>query len=367
MHEPVTALSNYKDLFVLPQTLGGPYLLSHSVGAMTRKGQAYLDTLYLEPWQAKGGAAWDDWLELIDRFSKSLAGLLHGSAADFCPQPNLSAGLTKYLTALPSPGQRSQILMHAHAFPSMGFVAQALGSRGYTLSLIPADRPEHQAEVWEDYLTDKTACAMITHAHSNTGRLSPVKDIIGLCRKRGVSPLVDIAQSVGVIPINVRDWDADLVLGSCVKWLCGGPGAGFMWVHPDRLSDLQPEDVGWFSHSNPFEFDITHFDYHPTARRFWGGTPSVAPYATALGGIETISDIGVGTIRAHNLRLMQSLEPDLNPAHQSGTLCLPITAAQNDSLTLEQFQYDRRGDIARLSFHIYNTPAQAERLAEIIR
>ncbi len=349
--------------FIVPN---GIYLASHSVGAATVLGQQAHEKYFVTPWNRKAGEGWQNWLALIDDFCGELAGLLGGKADDFCPQPNLSAALTKYLTSLPAPKARNKIVMHSNAFPSMGFVAKALETRGYELSLIAPELPAHDPDVWSGALDHQTACALITHVHSNTGILSPTADIIRVCRSGDAFTIIDTAQSAGIIPIDLNAWNADVVLGSCVKWLCGGPGAGFMWINPSHIDELEPEDVGWFSHENPFEFDIRNFRYAAGARKFWGGTPSISPYAFALGGLRTITKIGVKNIRAHNIELMKIVHPGVNPAINGGTLCLPITDDVDAKLTAEGCQFDRRGDIARLSFHIYNTIDEAMRVSEIL-
>src|ERR1700761_8496579 len=84
--------------FLVPP--GGPYLLAHSVGCQPVAARNALERHMLEPWAAKGGEAWPDWLAAIDDFRAALARLLGGAAADYCPQPNLSAGLFALLSAL---------------------------------------------------------------------------------------------------------------------------------------------------------------------------------------------------------------------------------------------------------------------------
>ena len=355
-----------KDLFFLPD---GIYTLSHSVGPLTTLGEQYLAEKYLTPLKQTGGDAWPDWLGFMDEFTDALAGFLGGRSEDYCPQVNLSAGLTKFLTALPDPDQRNKVLMHAHAFPSMGFVIQALSARGYALELIPENRSAIDPQVWADALDDKTADLFITHAYSNTGMQSPVAKLTQLARGNDCLALVDIAQSAGIIPIDIPSWDADAVFGSSVKWLCGGPGAGYMWINPDRSADLVPQDVGWFSHENPFEFDIRNFKPAPAAKRFLGGTPSVAPYAMALGGIRTLAKIGIDAVRAHNLELMRQLNPDIEDHRNGGTLCLDFgDRVDAIAATLQDIgcRFDQRGTSLRLSFHIYNTGDEADKIAEIV-
>lgn len=360
--------------FNLPQ---GIYLLSHSVGCLPKQAEKQLAEGYLSSWKTSGGDAWPQWLEIIDGFCKELSRMLGGKAEDYCPQSNLSSGLTKYLMSLPFNKNKNKILMHASAFPSMGFVVQCLKGFGYELKLIDQQHSPRDLTIWQEHLTSDVAAALITHVHSNTGLLSPVGDIADLCREAGILTMVDVAQSAGIVPITIADWQADVVFGSCVKWLCGGPGAGFMWLNPRHMSELKPMDVGWFSHENPFEFDIEHFAYANSARRFWGGTPSVAPYALALGSIKQLNQTGVDVIYQHNRQLLGTvlsaaqpwLKNTLSLPQLGGTLCMEFDKRVTDNLERKLDQlgayFDRRGNTLRLSFHIYNTEQEAKQVAHL--
>lgn len=365
-----------KSLFNVPE---GMYLLSHSVGCLPKAAEESLQQRYLSQWQQLGGNAWPLWLGIIDDFCTELGKIIGAEGMDICPQVNVSSGLTKYLQALPVSPNKNVILMHASAFPSMGFVAQALTQLGYEFELIAEQHNPRDLNQWQAQITDKTAVVLITHVHSNTGLLSPVAEISALAHAKHAKVIVDVAQSIGVVLIDVFAWQADCVLGSCVKWLCGGPGAGFMWIEPAQIKGLKPVDVGWFSHQNPFEFDIEHFVYADNAKRFWGGTPSIAPYATALGSLLQINQIGVAQIAAHNRQLRQKVyhaaEPLLLSQHnldeQGGTLCLDfkpeaLHAFDEDLKSLGAY-YDQRASILRLSLHIYNSERQTTQLVDCLR
>ena len=352
------------------------YFLSHSVGCLPVRTQSDLAEKLLTPWKTSGGDAWPDWLNSITLFCDSLANLLGGRSEEYCPQSNLSSGFTKFLMALPQQVNRKVILMHADAFPTMGFVAQALASHGYQLKLIEHSQPAHHLDSWLPHLNQDVAVALITHVHSNTGVVSPVNDLAMLCKERGIVCTVDVAQSAGILPIDIVEWQVDAVFGSCVKWLCGGPGAGFMWVNSALTKQLKPLDVGWFSHENPFAMDIRDFHYASDAKRFWGGTPAVAPYIIATSGIELISAIGVEEIFAHNRILLNTVLKHLPEGifypieleRNGGTLCLRADAANIEKLAA-QFQqrkmfFDKRGNTLRLSMHIYNSSAEADEICE---
>jgi kynureninase len=366
-------MNNMPERFHVPQ---GVYLLSHSVGCLPKTSESQVAEDYLSVWKTSGGDAWPQWLDIIDGFCTELSLMLGGAAKDYCPQSNLSSGLTKYLMSMPLNKNKNKILMHASAFPSMGFVVQCLKGFGYELKLINEQDSPCDLAIWQQHLSDDVAAALITHVHSNTGLLSPVGDIAKLCRSAGILAMVDVAQSAGVMPISIPDWQVDVVFGSCVKWLCGGPGAGFMWLNPQHLVELSPMDVGWFSHENPFEFDIEHFAYANTAKRFWGGTPSVAPFAMAQGSIKLMNKIGLETIYRHNRHLLGIVLAAAQPylitpislPHWGGTLCLQLEPALTDKIALRLQQqgayFDRRGNTLRLSLHIYNTEQEAQQVAQ---
>lgn len=360
-------MTNYAAQFV---ALEGIYLLSHSVGRPPVTAADALNRNFIQPWLAGDAEVWPNWLACIEAFRQAVAQLLNTTAALVCPQVNLSSGVTKILSALPRPSNRSKILLSEDDFPSMAYVLQQAKNLGYELKFIPRQENTLDLEVWRHHLTDDVAFTLVTHVHSNSGRLQPARDIIQLARERGVLSIFDIAQSVGAVPIDLAAINADFAVGSCVKWLCGGPGAGFLWVNADILQRCQPTDVGWFSHENPFEFDIHQFRYASDALRFWGGTPSVAPYAVAVNSIEVISDIGVDTIRAHYQLLTQQIIDAVDPAAvgsplapetRGGTLVLHFGDEQEDIVTRLKHagvHFDNRATGMRLSPHIYNNMAE---------
>jgi selenocysteine lyase/cysteine desulfurase len=370
------SVSAMKQKFIVPE---GMYLLSHSVGCLSYQAEQVLNERYLAQWQQHGGDAWPQWLEIVDDFCRELGDLLGANANDICPQQNVSSGLTKYLMSMPLRPHKNVILMHASAFPSVGFVAKILEQQGYILELIDQQFNPRDLDVWAEKISARTAFVVVTHVHSNSGIKSPVKEIAELAKAFDAKVIVDVAQSVGVVPIDVKNWQVDCILGSCVKWLCGGPGAGFMWLEPTHISELKPLDVGWFSHAKPFEFDIEHFVYANKAKRFWGGTPNIAAYATALGSLQAIKHIGVEQIAQHNRLLRQKVyraaEPLLLSVHQlddeGGTLCLDFKPAAMlafiEDLRALGAYYDQRAGVLRLSFHIYNSEQQATQLIECLQ
>ncbi len=367
-------IESMREQFRVPD---GIYLLNHSVGCQPHRTTAALEN-YQRLWAEKGGEAWGDWLTLVDDFRQALAGLLGTRPEAICPQTNISSALTKILAALPSRKSRTKILLSELDFPSMGFVCDQFRVAGYEPVFLPGEQGRLPLAQWAEALRDDVQIVLITHVLSESNYRCPVADICRLARERDIFSVVDVAQSIGVVPIDMGEWPADFVIGSCVKWLCGGPGAGFLWVDLTRIGEFKPIDVGWFSHQNPFEFDIRHFEYSADARRFWGGTPSVLPYVTAAAGIAELSQIGLAAISTHNRRLTDHLTQSalacgltVNSPHQAdergGSVVIEFSDRSKAAAIFREagIRVDQRPKFGfRFSPHIYNSLAEIEQVCE---
>ncbi len=352
----------------------GIYLQSHSVGLAPATVSREIDLRFLKPWFSASPEVWDHWLQVIDDFRQALAVLFSADKQGFCPQPNVSAGLSKILHGIEL--QKKTILLSEKSFPSLGFVAKMAEPAGFTAKFIPASEDITSADTWLRHMTDDVGVVLVTHVHSNTNEKAPVDFVCGHARQRNMICVVDICQSAGVVPINLSEWRPHFAIGSCLKWLCGGPGAGFLWADSEARVSSRPVDVGWFSHESPFEFDIHDFRYAKDALRFWGGTPSIAPYVVAYAGLGLIADIGVAQIQSHNRELAQMLIDALPnvgarlvcPADsklRGGTVVVDFGVNQEHvvrRLEAEKVVFDARSDGLRLSPHIYNTHDQMERV-----
>ncbi len=355
----------------------GTYLLTHSAGCQPINVASAMHDAYLQPWQDLGGDAWPKWMSTIERFNQNLSELLNGQADEFCPQVNLSSGLSKFIGSLPRRTERDVIVLSELDFPSIGFVAQQAERDGYRLRYIGRDEPITDPSVWAEQLDEDVQLVMVTHALSNDSRCLPVAEITDKARDRGIYSAVDIAQSVGVIPIDLTQWSADFVYGSCLKWLCGGPGAGFCWISKDAIKQFEPKDVGWFSHVEPFEFDIHHFDYAAGTQRFMGGTPSIAPFACANVGLELLTMVGVTTAAAHNNELLTQVwqeipsqvivSPDADSS-RGGTVVIKVPAREKFIAALSDAKIwcDERDTGFRFSPHIYSNAEDIEQLTRCV-
>ena len=357
----------------------GVYLLNHSVGALTHRSLRARDQAF-EFWAAHGSKAWPNWMQFVDAFKNSLAQLFNTKPTSICPQTNVSAGLAKIVSCLPPAiGSRKKILVGAEDFPTVGFVLSQLSKLGYSIEFVESSQTNTDA--WYDRLNSDVVLAHFSHSSFGASKLLDVQVLCERAKQSDTIVIVDICQSAGVVPIDLSTWQADFVLGSSVKWLCGGPGAGYLWVNEASVESWQPRDVGWHSHEQPLDFNIKDFRYANSANRFLGGTPSVWPFTIASESIKLLVEFGIENIRAHNLRLTEMLMVAANELKVS--VMTPATKWRGGTVTIDfpdsknyveafaekwQIHTDfRPGYGHRFSPHIYNSESDIKTVIDALQ
>jgi kynureninase len=202
-----------------------------------------------------------------------------------------------------------------------------------------------------------------------------VAPIVEKAHRVGAKVVLDVYQSAGTVPVNLTALGVDFAVGGSVKWLCGGPGAGFLYVRPDLAPDLEPGLIGWAAHEEPFAFVAGPIRYAGGTERFQSGTPNVPALYAARGGYEIVAEIGVEAIREKSLRLTRRMldhaarrgYPINTPqadAQRGGSVILdvPDGAAVAASLIARGVIIDYRPDAGvRLAPHFYNTEDEIDR------
>ena len=351
--------------------------MSHSVGAKPKSYEDLFAAGYGDPWRANGAGVWEDWFQTLSNFRAQLAAMIGADPDDICPQSNVSSGLSKILYALPERKGRKKIVLSEDDFPTIGFVLAQAERLGYELEFLRGGERLADLETWKSVLTDDVHLVLATHVYSNSSVRTPCREIAQLARDAGIYSVLDVAQSVGAVPINLNEWQPDFAIGTSLKYLCGGPGAAFLWARRDTAEKAAPCDVGWFSHARPFEMDIKNFEYADGADRFTGGTPSIAPFAGAIAGLEILNEVGAEKIFAHNQSLLNQLKDGLPKASLRSTgdrsacgsgVLINVEDYETTAKALAEANtaHDTRLGAVRLSVHIYNSQADIDALLEAI-
>jgi len=371
-------LARYREDY--PILASTTYMNSNSMGAMPRQAAQALAT-YAADWAREGVEVWPHWLEVLQATADGAARFLGAPAGQTVLNQNVAYFQAAVASALDLRGPRNRVVVEALQFPNVLYVWDRYRELGAELALVPSD--DGMTVPLERMLAaidERTAIVPISHGVYVSGALQDVKAITARAHEVGALVMVDVYQTVGVVPIDVHDWDADIVVGGSHKWLCGGPGTAFMWMKPDLRERLRPRLTGWMGHADPFAFEPAPIRYAADHRHFLAGTPSIPAYYVARAAYENLHAVGVERIRAHNLALSRiiidraqatglTVHSPLADEQRTGFVAVdfPDSEAASKQLIAEHYKLDWRPNCGlRLGPHFYNTEAEVHRMMDRI-
>jgi len=360
------------------------YLISNSLGAMPRAASAALAE-YAETWASRGVRAWSDsWWEMSATVGDEIAPLIGAPAGSVSMLPNVTTASAVLISALDYSSQRNRIVMIDGEFPSIQYVYDSLAKRlGAEVVVVPSPAGDGLAVDEERVaaaIDERTALVAISHVLFKSAFVVDVRPIAEKCRKVGSLLALDAYQSVGTLPVSVGDLGADILLGGVLKWLCGGPGAAFLYVRPELRQSLRPALTGWMAHPVPFGFEPPPMRQREDAFRFLIGTPAIPALYAAREGPKIVAEAGIEAVREKSLRQTSRLLalaqerglPSATPreyVRRGGTAAVDFENAREVARELNERDVvvDYRPGVGiRLAPHFYTADAELESCFEAI-
>jgi kynureninase len=354
------------------------YLISHSLGAMPRATYRRLHE-YADIWATRGVRAWaEGWWNMPVSVGNEVGRIIGADTETVVMHQNVSICQSLILSCflpLPENSKRRKIVYSELNFPSVMYVYEA-HARDHGLRIETVKSDDGITVPLERLLAaidEETLLVPISHVLFKSAFLQDAKAITERAHQVGAMVVLDTYQSAGTVPFSVKDLQVDFATGGSVKWLCGGPGAGYLYVRPDLIDRLEPKTTGWMAHEEPFAF-AGDLRYAPNITRFLHGSPAIPALYAAQSGYEVINEIGVEKIRAKSLRQTQRLvelaveagfrvtSPG-NPAQRGGTITVwdDNAAAITKELVRREFIVDYRpGAGVRISPHFYTKDEELE-------
>jgi kynureninase len=269
-------------------------MISHSLGAMPRRTRDRLNE-FADAWATRGSRAWEEgWWEMPVTVGNLVGSIIGAGPDEVVMHQNVSVCQSIVLSCFDWSGRRNKIVTEDLNFPSNLYQFEGAGRRGARVVLAPV------GDVL-DAIDEETALVSVSHVIFKTAYIQDLASIARRAHEAGALVMADLYQSAGAVPVNVRNLDLDFATGGSVKWLCGGPGAGYLYVRPELWPQLEPAFTGWQAHREPFAF-VPGMDYASDAYRFLGGTPNIPALYSARSGYEIVNEIGVDRIREKSLR-----------------------------------------------------------------
>src|SRR5438477_3001439 len=239
-----TDLTSYRDRFpILGHTT---YLINHSLGAMPAAAEQRVAE-YARTWAERGIRAWGEgWWTMPLTVGDQIGRIVGAPPGSVTMHQNVTIAEALVLSCFALGGPRNRIVYEAGNFPSVRYLYQAHADRGAEIVVCPDDAAVVEA------IDERTLLVPITHVLFKTGEIQRVEPIVKRAREAGAHVVLDAYQSAGIVPLDVTELGVDFAVGGSVKWLCGGPGAAWLYVRPGLAAELEPALVGWPAHARPF-------------------------------------------------------------------------------------------------------------------
>ena len=354
------------------------YMISHSLAPMPRQVASALAE-YAHTWATRGIRAWDEgWWEMPVTCGDLVGRIIGAPRGRVVMHSNVSVCQQIVCSCFAWNGARNKLVTDGLNFPSNDYIYGGLKRQGAEIvSVAPAaDGLTVPLERLLAAIDERTQLVSVSHVAFRSSALLDLKAVIAKAHKVGAYVIADLYQSAGIVPVDVTDVQVDFATGGSVKWLLGGPGAGYLYVREDLDAIMRPQATGWAAHARPFGFEAGPIDYDAGIRRYLTGTPDVPAMYAARTGYEMVGQIGVGAIRTKSTRQTQriielaqaaglSVRSPHDAAERGGAVIVGVPEEQGRNIVAE---LGRRGILVdfrpgagvRISPHFYTTDEEVE-------
>jgi kynureninase len=353
----------YRDRF--PILADTTYLINHSLAAMPAEAEERLAE-YAQMWRTRGIRSWGEgWWDMPLTVGDQIGRIVGARPGTTCMHQNVTVAVAVILSCFRLEPARDRIVYLEGEFPSVRYLLQA--QPGAEIVVVP------DLDALLEAIDERTLFVPLSHVLFKVAELQDVAAVQRRAEEVGAHVILDAYQSAGAVPLDVAKLGVAFATGGSVKWLCGGPGAGWLYVRPDLIDELEPAFVGWQGHARPFAFE-PELEYADGIARFLTGTPNVPALFAATAGYDVIEEVGVDAIRRRSLDLTDHLirladragfevtsQRDQSRRGASVTIRMPGFEGVHRELAARDILCDFRPDVGlRLGPHFFNTEEELD-------
>lgn len=357
--------------------------MSHSLGAVHADTQNQLNQLY-QDWKHLGPRAWEaPWQEISTQFTENIEKLLGAADNTVVPMQNATRAMAAVASCFEYPDHKNEIILSDQEFTTSYAFWKQQERLGADITVVTSDPPDPPTQQLIDAINSNTFLVATCHAYFQTGGVLDPEPIINTAHNNDAYVLLDGYQAAGTIPVDMEDLNVDFYVGGSHKWLCGGAGAGYLYVRPDLIAEMKPRLTGWFGLDNPLSFSVHQNapeHLNPGVNRFLGGTSNIPGLYAAIQGITTVCDIRPERINERNRIFTEelitrakehnfSIHSPANFEKRNGTVCIQVNnpEAITKELGNRDIIVDYRPEAGiRVSFHFYNNQDDLEHFWEAL-
>jgi kynureninase len=360
-------LLKWRDEF--PILARSTYMISNSLGAMPRGVYERMKD-YADAWATRGVRAWEEgWWEMAVSVGDRIGALVGAVPGDISLHQNVTLAQGIIASCFDFRGPRNKVVLVDMEFPSILYFYQEQHRRGARIEIVKShDGIRIPLEKLLEAIDEQTLLVPISHVLFRSACILDARAIIERAHRVGAHVILDVFQAAGTVPLDLRALGCDFAVGGVLKWLCGGPGVGYLYVRSDLRAHFEPALTGWLAHKRPFEFEIGPIDRRDDAFRYLNGTPHIPALYACQPGLEILRQAGIERIRAKSMRQTKRLIEDAlargwrvhtpaEAAERAGTVSVDCPHAREVAreLLARDILVDYRPQAGvRLSPHFYN-------------
>jgi kynureninase len=375
----IEAIDEEKELLALraefPSLGNHVYLISHTLGAMPRAARAHAQA-FLDGWEVETFHTLERaWVPSMMDLADTIARVIGVAPGTVMIVPNCSTALAVVASAMSFRGPRRTVVYDDLNFSTVHYVWQAQERHGAEIRIVRSrDGITPPTEDLLAAIDERTLIVPVSHVQFRNGAAYDVPRLVERAHEVGALVFLDCYQSAGIVPLALAEWGVDLACGGSIKWACGGPGVGWLYVRPDLALELEPTVTGWLAHAEPFAFDLGPMRYATDRWRWATGVPPIPSVYTGRAGWEILARVGVEAIRRKSLRqtalirdyaLRRGLAVTTPSAdgERGGTMAIDFPGAREACRILQErnvlVDYRPQGGM-RVSPHLYTTDDEIE-------
>lgn len=360
---------------LFPVTQGWTYLYNGGVHPCPKPvGDAMRD--FISGWESGGRPGCSPGFEAFTELREKFGSLLHSDLRNIVITESTTAGINM-ASQIIKPLHDQNVIVTDLEFMSDTYPwlvchpAQVRFARNRNGKISPADIA--------GLIDEMTAAVSVSAVAAGSGFRFDLLEIHEVVSQHNVPLIVDAAQALGLIDINVNEIKPSFLVCTASKWLMGPAGVGFLYVS-DKYLDSTPPSVGWFAAANRNDWNPEVCDLYKDARRFQGGIPNLAGIVGALAGIKLVQQIGREFIESRVLSLtsyaiegLEKIGVDIltprNPIERAGLVFFrtPDYKELYEKLKAEHIYCGCFLSGIRIDPNFYNTYEEIDRFLGVVR
>ena len=271
----------------------------------------YLNHAGVGPWPARtaealrqfaeenishGASRYPEWLRTETDLKNAVCRLINApSANDIALVKNTSEGLSLVAYGL-SWKRGDNIIITDHEFPSNRIVWESLARFGVETRIVNLQAPDTATQDILRHVDSKTRLISVSSVQYASGLVMDLEFIGRFCREHNVLFCVDAIQSIGALPMDVREIHADFVIADGHKWMLGPEGIGIFYSTPESREKLNLSQFGWHMIEQSGNYEMSRWEIASGARRFECGSPNMLGIHALNASLSLILDVGMDTI-----------------------------------------------------------------------